>query len=290
MRYDYFSGIANQNAVSPRFGVRYNIFPVTTISASTGLYNQAPDYLWVSSDPRNENLEYIKAYHYIVGIEHLFAADLRVSIEGYYKDYKNYPVSVLVPTYVLISGGTENGPNLLFGEATSQGYGFTRGIDISIHKKLTGSGFYGMLNYSILESKVTALVGGEKPGDFDYRHNITIIAGYQLANDWLIGLKFRYTTGRPYTPFDPVLSTYYGRAVADFDNFNGARYKDYNRLDLRVDKNWNFKGFSIVSYVELQNVFNVENVYQYFWNEYKNEQGTIYQWKFLPVGGFSIQF
>jgi hypothetical protein len=289
-RYDYFSGITNPNAFSPRFGVRYNIFPVTTISASTGIYYQAPDYLWISSDPANKNLEFIKAYHYIVGIEHLFAADLRVSVEGYYKDYDQYPVSLLVPTYVLISGGTENGPNLLFGPATSKGYGFSHGIDISIHKKLTGSGIYGMLNYSLTESRVTALVGGEKPGDFDYRHNITIIAGYQLANDWLVGLRFRYTTGRPYTPFDPVLSTFYGRAVADFNNFNGARFKDYNRLDLRVDKKWNLKGLSIVSYVELQNVFNVENVYQYFWNEYKNEQGTIYQWKFLPVGGISVQF
>jgi hypothetical protein len=289
-RYDYFSGIKNGNSVSPRFGIRYNVSQVTTLSASSGIYYQAPEYLWLSSDPKNENLKFIKAVHYVVGAEQLLTADLRFSIEGYYKDYKNYPVSVLVPTYVLISGGTENGPNLLFGEATSAGFGFTRGIDISLHKKLTGSGFYGMLNYSLSQSKVTALVGGEKPGDFDYRHNITIIAGYQLADDWLVGLKFRYTTGRPYTPFDPVLSTIAGRGVYQFDKFNESRFKDYNRLDLRVDKKWNFKSLSIVSYVELQNVFNIENVYQHFWNEYKNEEGTIYQWAFLPVGGFSIQF
>lgn len=290
LRYDYFSGIKDKNALAPRFGLSYNIQPATTISFSTGIYYQAPDYLWISSDLGNKNLKFIRANHYVVGIEHLFAADLRFSIEGYYKDYKYYPVSILIPTYVLISGGTENGPNLLFGEATSQGHGFTRGIDISLHKKLTGSGFYGMINYSLTESKVTALVGGEKPGSFDYRHNLTIIAGYQLANDWLIGLKFRYTTGRPYTPFDITASTIAGRGVSDFNNFNGSRFKNYNRLDLRVDKKWNFKNLSIVSYIELQNVFNTENVYQYFWNEYKNERGTIFQWKFLPVGGFSIQF
>jgi len=290
LRYDYFSGIKDGNAFSPRSGISFNILPLTTISASTGIYFQAPEYLWLSSDPRNENLKFIRANHYVIGIEQLLSADLRFSIEGYYKDYKNYPVSVLIPTYVLISGGTENGPNLLFGEATSQGYGFTRGIDVSLHKKLTGSGFYGMLNYSLAESKVTALIGGEKPGDFDYRHNLTIIAGYQLADDWLVGLKFRYTTGRPYTPFDAVLSTIAGRGVYYYDKFNESRFKDYNRLDLRVDKKWNFKNLSIVSYIELQNVFNVENVYQYFWNEYKNEEGTIYQWAFLPVGGFSIQF
>ncbi len=289
-RFDYFSGIKKNTAVSPRFGISYALLSTTTLSASTGIYYQSPEYIWLTADPRNEELKFIKAIHYVAGIEHLFSPELRLSIEAYYKDYSNYPVSTIIPTYVLISGGTENGPNLMYGQAVSEGKGFSRGIDISLHKKLTGNGFYGMINYSLSESKVTGLVGGEKPGSFDYRHNLTIIAGYQLTNDWLVGLKFRYTTGRPYTPYDIALSTYAGRGVSDFNNFNGSRFKDYNRLDLRVDKKWNFKGWSIVSYIELQNVFNTENVYQYFWNEYKNTQGTIYQWKFLPVGGFSVQF
>jgi Carboxypeptidase regulatory-like domain/TonB-dependent Receptor Plug Domain len=289
-RVDYFSGINDNTVISPRIGLSYNFLPTTTFNASTGIYYQSPDYLWITADPRNKDLKFMQAIHYVAGIEHLFTPELRLSVEAYYKDYSNYPVSVLVPTYVLISGGTENGPNLLLGQAVSEGVGFSRGIDVSLHKKLTGNGFYGMINYSLAESHVTGLEGGENPGSFDYRHNLTIIAGYQLANDWLVGLKFRYTTGRPYTPFDIAASSYAGRGVSDFANFNGARFMDYNRLDLRVDKKWNFKGMSIVSYVELQNIFNKENVYQYFWNEYKNEEGTIYQWKFLPVGGFSIQF
>lgn len=289
-RVDYFSGI-NQNTVfSPKLGLSGNILSTTTINASVGIYNQSPEYLWLSADPANKNLKFIKAHHYVLGIEHLFTPELRLSVEAYYKNYDNYPVSTVIPTYVLINGGTENGANMIFGEAVSKGVGFSRGIDFSLHKKLTGNGFYGMINYSLSESKVTGLEGGEKPGSFDYRHNLTVIAGYQLTNDWLVGLKFRYTTGRPYTPFDINASTIVGRGVSDFNNFNGSRYKDYNRLDLRVDKKWNFKNLSIVTYIELQNTFNTENVYSYFWNEYKNEQGTIYQWKFLPVGGFSIQF
>ncbi|MBL8015966.1 MAG: TonB-dependent receptor [Ignavibacteria bacterium] len=289
-RVDYFSGIKKNFAASPRFGISYSLFPNTTLSASTGIYYQSPEYIWLTADPRNENLKFIRADHYVVGIEHIFTPELRLSVEAYYKDYRNYPVSTVIPTYVLISGGTDNGPNLMFGEAVSEGKGITRGIDFSLHKKLTGNGFYGMINYSLSDSRVTGLEGGEKPGSFDYRHNLTIIAGYQLANDWLVGLKFRYTTGRPYTPFDILASTYAGRGISDFSNFNGSRYKDYNRLDLRVDKKWNFRNLSIVTYIELQNTFNTENVYSYFWNEYKNELGTIYQWKFLPVGGFSIQF
>lgn len=289
VRYDYFSGITNKNSFSPRAGLTFQLTPVTTLNFSTGLYTQAPEYLWVSSDPLNKNLKFIKAAHYVAGIEHLFADDLRLTVEAYYKKYDNYPVSVYIPTLIMVNGGAENGPNFV-GEATSAGYGYVKGIDISLHKKLTGSGFYGMLNYSLSESKFTALKGGPKPGSFDYRHNLTIIAGYQLSNDWLIGIKYRYTTGRPYTPFDVQQSIYMGRGVFQTDKYNEARMKDYNRLDIRVDKKWNLKKLTIVSYIEMQNILNTTNVYQYFWNEYKNEMGTIYQWAFLPVGGFSIQF
>ncbi len=289
VRYDFFSGISNKNSFSPRAGLTFQLTPVTTLNLSTGLYTQAPEYLWVSSDPLNKNLKFIKAAHYVAGIEHLFSEDLRLTVEAYYKKYDNYPVSVYIPTLIMVNGGAENGPNFV-GEATSAGYGYVKGIDISLHKKLTGSGFYGMLNYSLSESKFTALKGGPKPGSFDYRHNLTIIAGYQLSNDWLIGIKYRYTTGRPYTPFDVQRSIYMGRGVYQTDKYNEARMKDYNRLDIRVDKKWNLKKLTIVSYIEMQNILNTTNVYQYFWNEYKNEMGTIYQWAFLPVGGFSIQF
>lgn len=289
LRSDYFSGIVQKNSLSPRAGLSFRITPVTTLNASTGIFTQAPEYLWVTSDPSNVNLKYIKSNHFIIGVEHLFNEDLRLTLEAYYKKYVDYPVSVLIPTFALVNGGTENGPNFV-GEATSRGYGYVRGIDVSLQKKLSGSGIYGMLNYSLSESRITALDGGEKPGSFDYRHNLTLIAGYQITNEWIVGIKFRYLTGRPYTPFDEQASTIAGRGIFQADKFNEVRFKDYNRLDIRVDKKWNFKKWSIVSYVELQNVFNVTNVFEHFWNEYKNEMGTIYQWAFLPVGGFSIQF
>jgi len=289
LRYDYFSGINDKHTVSPRGGITLKFTESTAFNFSTGIYSQAPEYLWVTSDPGNVDLKYILANHYVAGIEHLLTDDFKFSVEAYYKKYTDYPVSVLIPTFALVNGGADNGPNFV-GEATSKGFGYVKGIDVSLQKKLSGSGFYGILSYSLSESRITALEGGEKPGSFDYRHNLTVIAGYQLPDDWLIGLKFRYTTGRPYTPFNIQASTIFRRGVYQTDKFNEARFKDYNRLDIRVDKKWNFKKWSIVSYVELQNVFNTTNVYQYFWNEYKNEVGTIYQWAFLPVGGFSIQF
>ena len=46
----------------------------------------------------------------------------------------------------------------------------------------------------------------------------------------------------------------------------------------------------MVFYLSIWNVYNRKNVAQYFWNEVKNEQGTIYQWGILPVFGIEYEF
>ena len=103
-------------------------------------------------------------------------------------------------------------------------------------------------------------------------------------------MKFKYAGERPYTPFDVERSLQLGRGVYDMNNFNGARYPDYHRLDLRVDKKFYYKHATITGFFELQNVYNQQNIYGYFWNKAKNEVGTIYHWAFMPVGGCSVQF
>lgn len=157
MRYDYFSGIEEKNSFSPRLGLSYKLSETTILNFAAGIFHQAPEYLWVTTDPKNYKLKYLRAYHYVGGVEHILFDVFRFTAEVYYKKYERYPVSVLIPTYVLIAGGADNGPNFV-GEAVSLGYGYVKGLDISLQKKLDKSGFYGMLNYSLTESKVTALV------------------------------------------------------------------------------------------------------------------------------------
>ncbi|MBK8982632.1 MAG: hypothetical protein IPM38_10015 [Ignavibacteria bacterium] len=181
------------------------------------------------------------------------------------------------------------GPNIV-GEAVSAGFGSVNGIDISIQKKLSKSGLYGLISYSFIHSGFTALAGGEKPGAFDPGNQFTLIAGYQFKNGWLAGIKYKYSGGRPYTPIDPVASRQVNRAVYSTDDFNSARYPYYMRVDVRVDKKFDFKSSSLVAYIELQNVFNRENIYSYYWNEDDKRLSTIYQWAFFPVGGISLQF
>ena len=290
VRLDYFDYIRLKTYFSPRIGASYKITPVTSLNAAAGIYYQSPEYIWLSSHPDNKNLNSIRSDHYILGLDHFFSGDLKATVELFYKNYKDYPVWKDIPTYILIDGGTEFGPNIV-GEAVSAGTGYVKGIDVSLQKKLSSQkGLYGIINYSYINTGFTALAGGEKPGAFDPGHQFTLIAGYQFSSGWLAGLKFKYSGGRPYTPLDYDASKRVNREVYATDEFNSSRYPYYMRIDMRVDKKFDFSKASLVCYIELQNLFDRENIYSYYWNEDNKKPGTIYQWAFFPVGGISIQF
>ncbi|MBK7252479.1 MAG: TonB-dependent receptor plug domain-containing protein [Ignavibacteria bacterium] len=290
VRLDYFDYIRLKTYFSPRIGASYKITPVTSLNVAAGIYYQSPEYIWLSSHPDNKNLNSIRSDHYILGLDHFFSGDLKATVELFYKNYKDYPVWKDIPTYILIDGGTEFGPNIV-GEAVSAGTGYVKGIDVSLQKKLSSQkGLYGIINYSYINTGFTALAGGEKPGAFDPGHQFTLIAGYQFSSGWLAGLKFKYSGGRPYTPLDYDASKRVNREVYATDDFNSSRYPYYMRIDMRVDKKFDFSKASLVCYIELQNLFDRENIYSYYWNEDNKKPGTIYQWAFFPVGGISIQF
>ena len=41
-----------------------------------------------------------------------------------------------------------------------------------------------------------------RPSAWDNQHIISLTGGVKLNNDWEIGVRFRYSGGPPYTPYD----------------------------------------------------------------------------------------
>jgi hypothetical protein len=68
--------------------------------------------------------------------------------------------------------------------------------------------------------------------------------------------------GQPYTPYDTALSTLIpvwnvtGRGIADYTQLNTQRIAAFHQLDIRVDKVWYFKKWSLNLYLDIQNVYN----------------------------------
>jgi len=288
LRVDAFQLLNNKTAVSPRAGVTYKITPITTVSANAGIYYQAPEMLWVLVDPENRNLTYIRVDEIVLGFEHLFSADVKLTVEPYLKQYYNYPVSVYDPNYIFINSGVELYPNFL-DKATSSGKGYFAGLDVTLQKKNSGKGSFGTVSYSYSKSEFLALRGDIQPAEFDYGNQLMMIAGYKFNNGLSLSGRFKFAKGRPYTPYDMQRSTSY-MGIYDTDMYNKARMPDYARLDLRVDYQVNFGSTVFTTYLEVLNIFDRVNYYNYYWSTYYKGVHANLQLPRVPIIGISYRF
>ena len=274
LRFDYFDYIRAKN-VSPRFGVSYELMPKTTLNGSFGFFYQTPPYALLTLDSRNKELNNLHANHYVLGLERLFRNDLKFTIEVYNKDYNDYPIRQSDATRILVNDGE----------------GYARGVDIFLQKKLSG-GLYGLVSYSHSIARAKTPKTGEFDWDYDYRHVFTLISGYRLSDEWEISSKWRYMGGRPYTPVIDSFELTPGdwEPIYDEEHPNSKRYPSYHRLDIRFDRRFHFKSWNLITYFEVENVYNRRNIWGYRWNRDERKNEFVYQFGFFPIGGFRVEF
>ncbi len=284
-RYDYFAEIANKSYFSPRASLVFNASPKLNFSLGYGIFYQSPSLVWLSGYEENKALDNIRADHYVAGVEYLFTSDLRVTLEGYYKDYSDYPASTIRPFIVLSNTGGDFEQTQDFGiePLVSKGTGYAKGIELYIQKALT-TNYYGLINLSLFDAKYKALDGVERNSSFNNRYIFTVLGGYRLGKEWEISGKFRLIGGRPYTPINPVDGT---QLVSQY---NTEFLPDFNSLDLRVDKRWNFSAWTLITYIDVQNVYGKKNISGYNWNKYTMQIEANESIGVLPTIGINAIF
>lgn len=255
LRADHFNLIKNTLSVSPRLSLSYAASPVLTLTASAGQYHQAPSYIWLVANPANRNLNYVSVDQLVLGVEYLIRSDVKISLEAYQKNYRDYPASTTRPYLVLANtgagfGGSSDGfASFGLDPLVSAGSGEAHGVELFLQKKLSEVPCYGLVSISWNEAKFTAIDGVARPSAFDQRWIINLGGGYILNELWEFSGKFRVATGRPYTPYNPDGS----QAIA---SYNANRIGANHSLDLRVDRRWNFNTWNLITYIDLQNVYN----------------------------------
>lgn len=288
LRYDYFSYLNEKSKISPRASVGFYLLDNLKLNAAYGIYYQAPPLLWLVSYDQNKDLKQIKTEQFITGIEYYPANDLKMTVEYFEKQYSDYPNSVLNSQVTYANAGAEY-QTLGLEPLLPASYGYARGVEFFIQKKLF-NGLYGMFNYSFSDINFTSLDGIERPSSFDYEHVLTAILGYKITDNFEVSAKYRFMGGRPYTPLDEEASAQLDQTIYDYTRYNGVRYDNYQRLDIRFDYRFEMFHWALTTYLDLQNVMNIENVEQIIWNQKTQEVDYIYQWKFLPAGGIKIEF
>lgn len=263
---NYAASMSNLlNQISPRFSTSYSITEKTSANFSLARYYQMPAYTSlgykdISGNFVNKlnNIKYIQSNHIVAGVEHFINKNTKINGELFYKTYNNYPFSVR-DSISLASKGADFG---VIGDeeikSISKGKAF--GFELFAQRKLSKKIDF-TISYTYVRSRFTDKNDKYIPSAWDNKHLFNIILAKSFEKNWNLGLKWKYIGGSPYTPDDLIYSSYVavwnttGRAQPDYNKFNQERLKPFHQLDIRVDKAYYFKNFSMMFYLDIQNLY-----------------------------------
>jgi len=255
--------------LSPRLSLKYNFWQRYSVSFSIGRYYQLPPYtaLGFKNDQnvlvnKENGITYIKSDQIIAGFEYSLNENVLFTLEGFNKMYDNYPFS-LVDSVSLATKGADFGvvgdePVLSIGEGRA--YGFELSNRTRIRNKLSL-----IVSYTFFRSEIKDKYGEYVPTSWDNQHVFITTASYNLKKNWTVGAKFRFAGGLPHTPYDLETSSRVdawatrGRAFVNFDEVNSLRLGSFNQLDIRVDKRFYFNKWSLMLYLDIQNLYNYQS-------------------------------
>jgi len=267
--------------LSPRLSLSYRLDPAGdwTVNASAGRYYKILPYTTLgfqSNDGTfvNQSAAYIQSDHLVAGLEYLVSPSARITVEGFYKAYSDYPVSIRDG----ISLANKGGDFEVFGSEAirSVGLGRSYGAEFLYQQKFTGR-LYAIGALTLYRSEFTGMVKDDYlPAVWDNQVLISLLAGYKFGKNWEVSGRYRYLGSAPYAPIDQEATLEaYPAVIADYDQLGSVRLDPFSQLDIRVDKKWNFSGFSLDVFLDVQNILAQENPQIPQFGLDRNESGEV---------------
>lgn len=246
------------HSYSPMVSLSYAFAPEWTFNANTAIYHQLPSLTILGFSSENlMSALYTECKQIVTGLKKEFShTNTTVSIEGFHKTYDYAPMSINYGV-ALANLGADFG--VVGNESVSfDGKGLTYGTELFLQQKLY-KGMYGLFSYtwfrSFYEDSNSILV----PSSWDSRHIVSLTGGKRFNNGLEIGARFVLSGGLPYTPylsesFAVENWDVFNRPIFDYDAINSKRLPAYHQLDLRVDKRFFFKKWTMDVFLEVQNL------------------------------------
>jgi hypothetical protein len=297
LRLDHYGFINEKNYLVPRVNAKYALNNRTSIKASAGRYAQAPSYVWVQN-PSNKDLVALKNDMFVLGIEHYLSTDLKLSFEAYTKRYSDLPTGAIagVNDYLVLTntgagfgGRGDNFGSFGYQPLKSAASGKAYGFEFFMQKKYSDTPYYGQLSLSYNKSDVTAGNGNVYPTIFDQRFIFNLSGGYKFSERWEASGKFRFYSGRPFTPiYNPSQNG--GNLQNIPDEYLSDRLANGHQLDVRVDRFAYYENFTLIYYLDIQNVYNQEqprpDQFDFYTNDFRESRAV----RILPSIGISFEF
>lgn len=257
------------NQLSPRLSASYALTEKWDLNGNVGRYVSRPAYTTLGFKNaagelvnRNEQLKYIVSNQAVLGVEFRPVNKMRFTAEAFYKQYENYPLSV-ADGLSIASKGTDYG-QIGDEKIVSSGKGRAYGVEF-LYRITEWKNLNVTSTYTVFRSEFTDANGVYRPSSWDTRHLLNLIGSYKFGKSWNAAARWRFVGGAPYSPIDRDLSTnkaawgVTNQAYIDYANFNSLRLPASHQLDVRIDKEFYFKKWTLNLYADVQNAYNFKS-------------------------------
>ncbi len=275
----------------PRFSMKYGLTKTSSLKLGVTRNNQyvhlvsnsnstLPGDIWVPST------EWVKpqiAWQYALGyFQNLYNNEYEASVEVYYKDMRN---QIDYREDYVPDAAVDLESQFIFGKGNSYGAEF-------FLRKNKGR-LNGWIGYTLSKTdRIFPEINDGKPFPilYDRRHDLSVVANYQLSKKWELGGVFVFNTGNAYTPTE---SLYFinNRPYIEYGARNSARIPNYHRIDLsatytkRPDSEKRFKSSWTFALYNAYNRLNTVFIYTDFIQNFDTgtTKATSYKVTIFPI-------
>jgi len=259
--------------VSPQLSASLQVASATQLQFGVGRYNQfdfpaSPPVLYKGCLLSSEVLQ--TANHYTAGVEQRIGESTRVKVllfdrqndTSYDASSYNPITNTCIPQRGFISFGRD----------------YSRGAQIVLQSR-TANRLSGWIGYTLTYARQSYLYVHNPfyfPTLEDQRHTVNVFASYRLSPTVHLSGKWLFGSGFPVP-----------------GNNNAIREGDYQRLDVRAEKDWAFTRWKLALYGEVLNLTNHNNP-RYFYTA-QNPDGTFnvvtgQGLPIVPTAGVAFEF
>ncbi|MEM6830608.1 MAG: TonB-dependent receptor [Bacteroidota bacterium] len=290
--------------VEPRVALSWQQNPMQRWSLAYGLHGQAVPlpilFFREESSPgvttqTNDDLEFLKANHFVLGYDRNLGPAWRLKAEVYYQSLYDIPVESVSSSYSVLNEGAD----FIFderGSLVNEGTGYNTGVELTLEKFFSNN-YYLLLTTSIFDSKYEGSDGISRNTAFNNNYALNLLVGREWKfgpsdrNAWTFDTKVTSSGGRPFTPIDlESTRNNAGREILRDDIAFSQRYGDYFRWDVKFGVRMNREKVSHQFFVDFQNVTNRQNEFVRRYNQVTDAINQVDQIGFFPDVLYRIQF
>ncbi len=287
----------NDYSIEPRAGFIWHLPDNQSINGGIGLHSRHEylmHYFYKETDENgnvtypNKDLGLEKSFHYVLGYSRMFKEDMKFQVEVYYQDLWDLPVDK-DPTKTWSPINDD-----VFGfDWVNEGKGRNYGIELTLEKYFTND-YYFLVTHSLFSARYKPLDGHWYNSRYSNNYITNLVGGkeFRIRDKNILGIngRFIWSGGRRDTPIDKSKIGVEEFDVSDHSRRNAIQYPCYLRLDAGVSYKINNPKVSHELVVDIQNVFNRENMGGSYYN---SDTGEVIEYTLqgiLPVVSYRLYF